>query len=175
MWLRGLELSSFRNYAGQAVAFGDGVNVVYGLNGQGKTNLLEGAYYCSTCKSHRTSRDADLIMGGGESFSLRAATESRFGGKSVGIRYDKGSARQVTVNGNKVAKASQVMGSVCSVLFSPEDTQMLRQGPSARRRFLDVTLCQVRPAYLSGLQAYGRALRQKNAYLSGGMGDRGVI
>ena len=141
-----------------------GVNVIYGQNGQGKTNLLESVYLLTGAKSYRARRDAELIKSG-EAFSI---LESRFmlKGREQQIRLIVSSkGRTAQRNRGNERRASELAGFLCCVLFSPEHLMLIKGSPEQRRRFMDLALCQLSPRYLDQLKKYMRLLRQKNGLL----------
>lgn len=170
MIIEKLQLESFRNYAEMTVDLAPGINVFYGLNGQGKTNLLEAIYLCTCARSHRTARDADLIQFGSQGYRVQIRFEGRGQyQESLCLSYEQLSRdkrkRRVFHDGMQLDRIGEMMGLFHAVIFAPEDLQLLREGPAVRRRFLDLRLCQVDPQYFAALQKYGQLLQQKNRIL----------
>jgi DNA replication and repair protein RecF len=164
--LEHLELVDFRAYATVDVAFIPGPNVLVGRNAQGKTNVLEAIHYLATGSSHRTSSDAPLVRTGCAAAVLRADARTD-AGRHVRVEYElrPGGRSRARVGGQAQPRARDAIGVIRSVLFAPEDVQLVRGDPSERRRFLDDLLTQRRPAYHAARQEYDRVLRQRNALL----------
>ena len=160
-----IQLKDFRNYTSLSLLPGEGINLLMGQNAQGKTNLLEAVYLCCIGKSHRTTRDQEMIREGARSAYCGISVSRRDGGRKVEVLLSRDSRKRIQVLGVSIARMSQLMGHINCVFFSPEDLQLVKGGPSARRRFLDVTLCQLRPGYFTALYQYNNALAQRNAIL----------
>ena len=156
MTVKSLELFSFRNYETLRTEFSPGVNVIYGDNAQGKTNLLEAVEFLSGCRSHRARTDKELISFGAEQAAVRAAVESRNRDFHVEITLSRGKRRSLLLNGVRQKTAAELSGVLHTVLFCPEDLALIQDGGSARRRFLDSSICQLRPRYTSALSEYAR-------------------
>lgn len=170
-----IRLTTFRNYAEQTIETGPDINVFYGDNAQGKTNILEAIYLCTCARSHRTARDADLIMCGASSYAVQIDYSNDNGTTGrIELRYlDADPAdpqrvrpiRQVFHDGIRLERISDLMGLFHAVVFAPEDLLLVKEGPSARRRFLDLLISQIRPTYFVHLQKYDRFLQQRNRML----------
>lgn len=158
-------LKDFRSYAACELAPCEGVTVLTGKNAQGKTNALEAVYLACAARSHRTRQERELIRWGSECASVRVYAERRDGGHDVEIILPAAGRRIIKISGQKVSKSGELMGHITGVLFSPEDLNMIKDGPAERRRFIDMALSQLRPAYFYALQRYARALRQRNELL----------
>ena len=182
MIVRRIELQDFRNYKQQTIAPETGVNVFYGDNAQGKTNILEAIYLCTCARSHRTARDHELILHGSSQYRV-AIDFNYFNGSegSIEIEYLDAvagdphrtrSQRIVRHNGIKLDRIADLMGLFHAVIFAPEDLQLVKEGPAARRRFLDLLISQVRPSYFSDIQQYARYLMQRNRFLKKMRDDR---
>ena len=165
MRLDSLCLENFRNYAGQRVDFDPVCNVICGENAQGKTNLLEAMVCLSTGKSHRTRSDRELIRFGEEGFRIEGGIWAR--GRDFASRIEVGFGRKKKISINQVpAKAaSELSGVLNTVFFCPEDLQLIRDGAAARRRFMDMSLCQLRPRYAAALAEYQRLHEHKTRIL----------
>lgn len=159
------ELEHFRSYEACALEPCEGVNVLLGDNGQGKTNVLEALYLCCTGRSHRTRQDRELIRWGADFAAVRVEAQRRDGSHQVEIAVPALGRRRIKVSGQEIARSGELMGHVTGVLFSPEDLRTVKDGPAERRRFVDMALSQVRPAYYYALQRYARALKQRNEAL----------
>ncbi len=166
MRLESLCLSGFRNYDAAEIPFGPGVNLILGRNAQGKTNLLEAVTYLSTGKSFRTRREQELIGFGREYADIACRLQS--GGREQSIRavlYGGRRRRQLFIGGVKQRTAEHLPGVLTTVLFCPEDLMILKSGASARRRFLDDAISQLRPNYERALREYSRLLDHKSRIL----------
>ncbi len=164
MYLTTLALQDYRNIAALSFAPGQGVNVICGDNGQGKTNLLESIFLLTGARSFRSGRDAALIRREREFSVIQAGFFSE--GRPQTIRLtvsDKG--RAANLNGTGEKKAAALAGHFCCVVFSPEHLELMKGAPDNRRRFLDTALCQISPGYLDILKTYTRLLGQRNSLL----------
>ena len=160
-----VQLTNFRSYETCALAPCEGVNVLLGDNGQGKTNVLEALYLCCTGRSHRTRQDRELIRWGTDFASVKVEAQRRDGSHQVEIVLPAMGRRKLKIAGQEASKSGELMGHVTGVLFSPEDLRTVKDGPAERRRFVDMALSQIRPAYYYVLQRYARALKQRNEVL----------
>ena len=167
MFLDKIRLNDFRNYSSLEVDLENGLNVFFGQNAQGKTNILEAVYFCALGKSHRGAPDSELIRW--ESLAARACMHVKKDGRpgSVEIRLQKGQKR-VLIDGVPIERLVQLMGALMVVMFSPEDLHLIKDGPSLRRRYMDTLLCQIKPSYFHDLQVYNRAMIQRNRLLQTG-------
>ncbi len=172
MKIKRLEFSSFRNYEKMETDLEDGINIFYGDNAQGKTNILEGIYLICTTKSHKKSKDAEMIRFGEEEAHLRMFLEKREIEYRIDLHLKKGSRKHIAINGLAVKKASELLGIANIVFFSPEDLNIIKNSPSERRRFVDMELSQLDKVYLSALSGYSKALEQKNKLLRDASFDR---
>ncbi len=167
MRLLSLELKDFRNHR-EALAPLDGEpTLLLGENGSGKTNWIEGAVLLSIGRSFRGARDRDLLRRGENGFEVRGVVEGRAGVRSeVVARGTARGPREVSVDGAPLARLADLLGRFPTVHFSVEDMASLNGAPSGRRRFLDVALCQLEPAYVGHLREYTAALKQRNRMLT---------
>lgn len=165
MKIRSVQLTDFRNYTAAEIVPCEGVTVFTGDNAQGKTNILEAVYLTCTGRSHRTNHDKEMIRSGADCARVRVNTEHADGRHDVEIILSNAERRRIKVAGNTVSKSGEMLGHVTGVLFSPEDLRTVRDGPAERRRFVDMELSQLRPAYYYALQRYNRALKQRGALL----------
>ncbi|NCB65875.1 MAG: DNA replication/repair protein RecF [Bacilli bacterium] len=175
MYVNAIELTDFRNYRSQQITVHPDINVFFGANAQGKTNILEAVYLCACARSHRTSRDSDLIHQDGDHYAVKVDFMTQSGHQdSLEIRYfdpvpghpqRQKSIRQIYQNGVLLDRVSDMMGLFHAVIFAPEDLMLIKEGPATRRRFLDLLISQVRPTYFQDLQRYGRLLQQRNKIL----------
>lgn len=144
---------------------GDHVTLLSGKNAQGKTNMLEAIYICSTGRSHRTSRDRELIQFGSLSAFIDASCEQSDGTHRIEIKLSSTNKKAVRINNSPAHRLGQLMGHMNAVMFSPEDLQLIKSGPSFRRRFVDIALSQMSSTYFYNLQRYQKTLEQRNALL----------
>ncbi len=175
MIIKKIELTQFRNYENQSILVGPGINVFYGDNAQGKTNILEAVYLCACARSHRTSRDTELILHNADQYVVRMSFVNQNGSEEeIEINFldalpgdpQRGkSMRIVRHNGIRLERIGELMGIFHAVIFAPEDLMLVKEGPSTRRRYLDLLISQVRPSYFSNLQQYSRYLMQRNKLL----------
>lgn len=167
MRVTSLSLSHFRNYERALIEPDAGVTVFTGPNAQGKTNVLEALHLCCLGRSHRTSRDEELIQWGRDSARVTVKTAQRDGTHEVAVVLSRTQRKKKTVRiGLRQAeRIGELLGHVCGVLFSPEDLQIVKDGPAERRRFMDMQLSQLRPTYFYALQRAVRTLNQRNALL----------
>ena len=166
MRIESLRLYDWRSYAHAEAAFAPGVNLLVGDNAQGKTNLLEAIVYLSQGQSFRTRAQAELVRIGAEFADLQAQIASREREQSLrAVIFASRRPRQLYVGGVKKRSAAELAGVLPTVLFCPEDLLVLKSGASARRKMIDHTLCQLRPAYAACVQEYARCLEQKGRIL----------
>jgi len=165
MTLDTLELEGFRNYVHAKAAFSPGVNVICGENAQGKTNLLEAAGCLSSAKSHRVRSDRDLIRFGEDYAFLRGTVSARGRIFTQEVRLRRGGRRQLLSNGVRLKTISELSGVLNTILFCPEDLNIVRAGAVERRRLLDDVICQLRPRYAAALSEYRRLYEQKTRIL----------
>lgn len=168
MIVKRLAVENFRPYEQAELFPAPGVTLLYGGNAQGKTALIEALYLCCTGRSHRTSRDLELIKTGQPFSRVTVAAERRDGRHDVEILLRPGEKKRITIGGSVASRSGELMGHVTGVLFSPEDLRMVKDGPAERRRFIDMELSQMRPAYYAALQRYNRALLQRGTLLRTG-------
>jgi len=165
MELTHLSLRGYRNLEPLDLDFPSGITVLWGRNAQGKTNLLESVYLCCLGRSHRPLREQNLIREGETQAFVGARVRQRDGIHTVEIALSAPHKKAIRVNGTAIRRMSELMGHTTAVIFSPEDLQLIREGPSARRRFMDTTLSQIYPSYCLNLQQYHKALASRNDLL----------
>jgi len=175
LYLSALQLDSFRNYDSLSIRFSPGLNILYGDNAQGKTNLLEAIHFLATGKSHRTSRDQDLIKEGTDALRARAEVVRKTGSIDLELHYGRETRKQLKINGIAERRIARLVGSLAVVFFSPDDLQLLKGPPSGRRRFLDLELSQISQNYLHHLMTYNRLLTQRNTLLKQPVADEGLM
>ena len=165
MIVKQIELHNFRNYESLNLPLFDQINIFYGDNAQGKTNILESVYVCSTTKSHKGSKDRDMIRHGEEEGHIRMHLEKKGVPHRIDMHLKKNKTKGVAIDGIPFRKSSELFGMMNIVCFSPEDLSMIKNGPGERRRFMDMELCQLNPMYLYYLSNYNKALNQRNQLL----------
>lgn len=165
MYIQSLRLSNFRNYESLQINFSKDTNIFYGDNAQGKTNILEALYMSATTKSHRGVRDRDLIRFGQEEAHIRTMVIKHDIDYQIDMHLRAGRSKGIAINGRRIKKASDLIGLLHIVFFSPEDLGIVRNGPSERRNFLNAELCQLDASYLHDLTRYNRAVEQRNKLL----------
>ncbi|NET34695.1 MAG: DNA replication/repair protein RecF [Cyanothece sp. SIO1E1] len=165
MYLKTLHLQHFRNYRDQRIDFHAPKTILVGNNAQGKSNLLEAVELLSTLRSHRTSRDRDLIQEQASVGQVTAALERETGRVDMAMTFRHSSRRMVALNGEALRRQLDFLGNLNTVQFSCLDLELVRGGPGQRRTWLDTLLTQLEPIYLHILQQYNLVLRQRNAFL----------
>lgn len=163
MYIKKIKLNNFRNYENQEITLDKKINVIYGNNGEGKTNILESIFVCALGKSFRTSKEKELIRLG-QNYSkidIDFEKDDRQGNIKINIEDKK----SIYLNDVKLKKTSEILGNIYVVLFNPDDINILKQGPANRRRFLNIMISQLRPNYVYLLNNYMKILEQRNAYL----------
>lgn len=164
-----LALQDFRNYRQLSLPLEDGLTVFWGGNAQGKTNLLEAVHVCCLGKSHRTVQSAEMVSYGCENARVGLKVKRHDGPRHIQVMLEANKHKRISVSGVPIRRMSELMGHVQCVLFAPEDLQLVKGGPSLRRRYMDTALCQMDPAYFSALLQYNTALSQRNALLKKGV------
>ena len=160
MRITGLKLHNFRNYRDLEQAFEPGLTVFTGLNGAGKTNVLEAIFLCALGRSHRTGRDSELILMGEMEGMVLLNLTTRGGSRSIREELIYGERKRIFLDGAPVARSGELMGCLNVVMFSPEDLILVKGGPAERRRFMDMEISQLKPAYYYDLQQYNQALKE---------------
>ncbi len=163
MYIKKINLTNFRNYEEQEINFDKNINIFYGNNAQGKTNILESIYLCAIGKSYRTNKDKELINKDKDFSKVQIEFEKkdREGKLAININDKK----IISVNDIKIKKMSEVLGNINIVLFNPDDINIFKEGPSRRRKILDIMISQLRPSYIYNLNMYLKVLEQRNNYL----------
>lgn len=165
MTIKSIELQNFRNYETLHIALNQGTNIFFGDNAQGKTNILESAYVSGTTRSHKGSKDKDMIRFGEQEAHIRTMVNKNGQEFQIDIHLKKNRAKGIAVNRVPIKKAGELFGILNIVFFSPEDLNLIKNGPSERRRFLDMELCQLDKIYLSDLANYNKLLMRRNKLL----------
>lgn len=163
MYIEKVILNNFRNYEEQIVEFNKNINVIYGDNAQGKTNILEAIFLSAFGKSFRTSKEKELIKLDKE--FLNVSTFYKKSDREGKIQINISNKKEVKLNGVKLKKLSELLGNINLVIFTPDDINILKDGPAKRRRFLDMMIGQLRPNYVYVLNQYLKTIEQRNNYL----------
>lgn len=165
MIIKSIELADFRNYDTLNLTFDKGTNILYGDNAQGKTNILEAIYVVATTKSHKGSKDKDIINFNKEEAHIRAYIEKEEVETRIDMHLRSSKSKGIAIDGQKIKKAAELLGLLNVVFFSPEDLGIIKNGPSERRRFVDMELCQLDSFYLYNLNSYNKIVNQRNKLL----------
>ena len=165
MYIESLELKNFRNYEELSIVLDPGTNILYGDNAQGKTNVLEAVYLCGTTKSHRGSKDKEMIRFEQDESHIRMMVKKDGVSHKIDMHLKKNKSKGIAIDGIPIRKAAELFGIVNLVAFSPEDLNIIKNGPSERRRFMDLELCQLNKVYLQELTSYNKVLNQRNKLL----------
>lgn len=163
--IKQLKLKNYRNYDLLELDFDSSINILYGDNAQGKTNILESIYMCGTTKSHRGTKDRDMIRFGQEEAHIEAVIDKKGVPFEIDIHLKNNSPKGVAINKMPIRRAIELFGIVNIVFFSPEDLNIIKNGPSERRKFIDLELSQLDKVYLSDLSNYNRIVNQRNKLL----------
>ena len=155
MYIESIELKNFRNYQDLQLDFDKGTNIFYGDNAQGKTNILESVYICGTTKSHKGSKDKEIIRFGEEESHIRMMVKKDELSYKIDMHLRKNKAKGVAINGLPIKKARELFGIV----------NIIKNGPGERRRFMDLELCQLDQIYLTDLAGYNHIVNQRNRLL----------
>ena len=165
MIIKSIELQNFRNYEDLNISFDEGTNIFYGDNAQGKTNILEAVYLSGTTKSHKCSKDKEMIRFGEQEAHIRTVVVKKDKEYQIDMHLKNNRSKGIAINKVPIKKASELFGILNMVFFSPEDLNIIKNGPAERRRFLDSELCQLDKIYLSDLTTYNKILNQRNKLL----------
>ena len=175
MIIKSLELKDYRNYRDLNMQFHNGTNILYGENAQGKTNILEAIYLCGTTKSHRGSKDKEIIRFQQEEAHVRIILEKNQIPHRIDLHLKRNKAKGVAIDGLPIKRQGELFGMLNLVFFSPEDLYIIKNGPAERRRFLDLELCQLDKIYLSHLTNYNKVLVQRNNLLKQISNNRNLL
>ena len=165
MIIKSLEIADYRNYDSLHIDFSSGTNILYGDNAQGKTNILEAIYMSATTKSHKGTKDKDVVNFRKEEAHIRTYLEKEGIETRVDMHLRKNKSKGIAIDGQKIKKAAQLLGLLNVVFFSPEDLSIIKNGPAERRRFVDMELCQLDQFYLYNLNNYNKIVNQRNKLL----------
>jgi len=163
MWIKKINISNFRNYKKEEIKLEKNINILYGENAQGKTNIIEAIFLSSMGKSFRTKKDKEMIQLHAEKAEIEIEYEKI--DRDGNIKIELGNKKTIYQNGIKIKKLSELLGNVHIVIFTPDDIHILKGGPQNRRRFLDIMISQLKPNYMYHLNLYLKTLEQRNNYL----------
>ena len=175
MVIQSLKLKNYRNYDLLDLNFDPNTNILYGDNAQGKTNILEALYLSGTTKSHRGTKDRDIIQFGYDESHIETIVEKRGICFQIDMHLKKNSPKGIAIDKIPIRKAGELFGIVHFVFFSPEDLNIIKEGPSGRRRFIDLELSQLDKIYLSNLSNYNRIINQRNSLLKDLYGQKNLM
>lgn len=165
MYIESIELLNYRNYDQASVSFSPGVNILFGDNAQGKTNLLEAIYLCGTTKSHRRCKDKEIIRFDHEQSHLKLMFRKNDLSHRVDLHLRSNQSKGIAIDGSAIKRSSQLLGMMHIVFFSPEDLKIIKNGPAERRRFIDLEMSQLDEGYLQYSVLYAKALSERNNLL----------
>ena len=165
MVIKSIELADYRNYNSLKLQFDRGTNILYGDNAQGKTNILEAIFVAATTKSHKGSKDREIIHFDKEEAHIRTYLEKEGVETRVDMHLRSSKSKGIAVDGQKLKKAADLLGICNVVFFSPEDLGIIKNGPSERRRLVGMELCQLDSFYLYNLNHYNKIVNQRNRLL----------
>ncbi len=176
MKIKSLKLKNYRNYDILNLDFDEAANIFYGDNAQGKTNILEAVYLTGTTKSHRGAKDREMIRFGSDEAHLETIVEKNGIDYQIDMHLKKTGSKGIAINKIPIKRASELFGIVNLVFFSPEDLNVIKNGPSERRRFIDMELSQLDKVYMNNLSNYNKIVNQRNHLLKEiSFGDRASL
>ena len=163
MWIKKIKINNFRNYDQEEIDLEKNINIFYGENAQGKTNIIESIFLCGMGKSFRAKKDKEMINLNYEKAQIEIEYQKT--DRDGKIKIELGNKKIVYINGVKIKKLSELLGNINVVIFTPDDINILKGGPQNRRRFLDIMISQLKPNYMYNLNLYLKTLEQRNNYL----------
>ncbi len=163
MYIEKIKLNNFRNYEQLELDLNKDINIIYGNNAQGKTNILEAIFLSSFGKSFRTNKEKEMIRFNEQSCLVEIFYQKK--DRDGKVKIEIGNKKQISLNGIKLKKLSELLGNINIVIFTPDDINILKDGPASRRRFLDMMIGQLRPNYVYNLNMYLKTIEQRNNYL----------
>lgn len=163
MYIEKIKLNNFRNYENLEINLNKNINIIYGDNAQGKTNILEAIFLSSLGKSFRTKKEKEMIKFNNDKLLVEIFYQKK--DRAGKIKIEIGNKKQISINGIKIKKLSELLGNINIVIFTPDDINILKDGPEKRRRFLDMMIGQLRPNYVYNLNMYLKTIEQRNNYL----------
>lgn len=165
MYIKNLKLKNYRNYSFLDLNLVNGINIIYGNNAQGKTNILEALYMSSTTKSYKQSRDKEIIKFGEEEAHIKATYIKQEKENIIDIHLKREKNKGIAINGKKINKISDIFGLINVIIFAPENLYIIKEGPFLRRKFLDFYISQIDKIYINDLSNYNKVLNQRNILL----------
>lgn len=165
MIIKSIDLKNFRNYEINNIEFDEKTNIFYGDNAQGKTNILEAVFLSGTTRSHKGVKDVEMIKFDSDEAHIKSVISKKNIDYRIDMHLKKNKSKGIAVNGIPIKKSSELYGMVNIIFFSPEDLNIIKTGPSARRRFMDTELCQLDKIYVSNLINYNKSIDQRNKLL----------
>ncbi|MDR0979249.1 MAG: DNA replication/repair protein RecF [Lachnospiraceae bacterium] len=169
MHIKKIRLINFRNYENEEINLDEKINIIYGDNGEGKTNILESIFISAIGRSFRTNKEKELINLEKNNCKIEIEYEKNNLNKNIQINIEKNNfnelKKEIYLNKIKIKKTSELLGNICTVIFNPNDMDILKNGPVKRRKFLDIMISQLRPNYIYLLNNYKKYLDQRNIYL----------
>ena len=163
MWINKIKIKNFRNYEEEEINLEKNVNIFYGENAQGKTNIIEAIFLCSMGKSFRAKKDKEMIKLDAKQANIEIEYQKQ--DRDGKIKIEINNKKNIYLNGIKLKKLSELLGNVNTVIFTPDDINILKGGPQNRRRFLDIMISQLKPNYMYHLNIYAKIIEQRNNYL----------
>ena len=163
MYIEKIKLQNFRNYEQLELSLNKDINIIYGNNAQGKTNILEAIFLSSFGKSFRTNKEKEMIRFNEHRCLLEIFYQKK--DRDGKVKIEISTKKQISLNGVKLKKLSELLGNINIVIFTPDDINILKDGPASRRRFLDMMIGQLRPNYVYNLNMYLKTIEQRNNYL----------
>ena len=163
MYIKNIKLKNFRNYKNQEINLENKINIFFGNNAQGKTNILEAVYLCSLGKSFRTKNEKELILFSENNAFIEINYQKK--DRTGKINLEINNKKYFSLNNIKLKKLSEILGNINIVLFSPDDISIIKGSPENRRKFLNIMISQLRPKYVYNYNLYLKILEQRNNYL----------
>lgn len=165
MYIKTIKLENFRNYEKQEIKFDKKINIIYGDNAQGKTNILEAIFICSLGKSFKTNKERELINLNKNFANIEIGIQKKDRKNKITLELRENENKIFKINDIKINKISDILGNMYTVLFTPEDIGILKNEPMKRRRFLNIMISQIKPIYVHYLNQYSKIIEQRNSYL----------
>lgn len=165
MYIKNLSLQYFRNYSSLNIDLSPKLNILYGDNAQGKTNILEAIYMCAMGRSQKTQKDKEIIKINEKEAHIQAHVVKENSENKIDVHLKLETKKGIAINNIAIKKLNELFGTIYVVIFSPEDLQLIKNGPSERRKFIDMEICQLSSIYYYNLQQYYKVLKQRNNLL----------
>jgi len=165
LFLKELRLKNYRVFDDLIFKPDTGISLIIGHNAQGKTSMLESLYLCSTGRSHRTTKDKELIKLGQNQAYISSCAKKATGINIIEVNLSTAERKKIKINGSEISRLGELMGNINCVMFTNDEINLIKEGPSERRKFMDIAISQVKPAYFYNLQQYNKIMNQRNALL----------